>query len=349
MSTELTDDAPEGKPVEAGTFPLTDRMKAIARGEDPEAPVTTETVDEPLVETPTEDVAETVETPEVDEPTSWITDADRNRAKAYGLDPSDLDAYENREQFGSALRAIDKAFSRRDPVAQEEPEVVEQVESAEDPDKKVVNGKLNPAYFEKRPEEYDEDYIQMVKLQRATQDRLDEIEANNKATAEQYQQAEVQARLDDFHRTVDSFSTHYGKTVDEHGQPTPLSPADAERRWKLLDAAQVQLQHIHNAQHAAGMPISSPPLSRLLKDAEFIAFPDEVLARAKAEAVATREKELKKIADQSKRIRQVASTASVDAAYRGAPPESTHTTEAIMRHPEIARWRERVAAGANHR
>jgi hypothetical protein len=338
LENELPPETPE--PEQKSGFVLTERLKAVAQGLDPDnLPEEEDTdVDEPVDEIEGDEAV----APEKSEPTSWIQDADRQRAQSYGLDPEDLDAYSSREDFGKALRAIDKAFSRLNP-AQPAPAEVDEVEEveAEDADQKIVNGKINPAYYEKRSDEYDEDYILTIKNQRALQDRLDQFESSAKEAEEQQREAEVQYRLAEFHRTVDSFSSNYGKSVDESGQVVPLSPQDAERRWKLMDAARLHLDHIHNSQRLAGLQPSTPPLPHLLKQAEQIAFPEEVLKRAKEEAVKEREVELKKIAKQSQRRRPVATTASVSAAHRGTPPEDPYTTEAIMRHPNVEAWRRR--------
>jgi hypothetical protein len=341
MSAELENELPPEtpEPEQKSGFVLTERLKAVAQGLDPDnlpaAEEADEEGDEPLAEVEAE-----VTPPEKPEPTSWIQDADRQRAQSYGLDPEDLDAYSTREDFGKALRAIDKAFSRREPSkpapVEAEPEAVESDEYVDEP---VVNGKTNVEWY--RRNNYDDGSVQLAENQRRIEDAQEARDKEFTALQEQQRQAEVQYRLAEFHRTVDAYSPHFGKSVDESGQVVPLSDADAQRRWKLFDAAQLHLEHIHNAQQMAGLPVSSPPLSQLLKHAEQIAFPEEVLKRAKEEAVAEREAELKKIAKQSQRRRPVATTASVSAAHRGTPEADPYTTEAIMRHPNVEAWRRR--------
>jgi hypothetical protein len=353
MSAELNDDreaddstpAPAGEPVKAsGNFVFTDRMKAIARGEDPDATST-----EPEVEEVAEVEPEVDKTPEQVEtqPVSWITDSDRAKARSYGMEPEDLDAYENREQFGSALRAIDRAYSRL-PV-QEEAEPEAKVEDVDTSDQKIVNGKINPAYFEKRKDEYDEDMILAMQRQRALEDKLEAIESQNSEATKRAEQEQAQRALAEFHREVDRFRPDaYGSSVDANGQVLPLKSADADRRFKLLSACATYTQSVHDSQTRAGLPPSTPPLSEILKHAEYIAFPDEVQARIKAEAIKEREAELKKIAKQAQRVRPVATTASAQAAYRGAPHEDPHSTEAFLRSPQFQAFKDRVASQSNH-
>jgi hypothetical protein len=350
MSEELSEDvveqAEEIKP--SGTFVVTERMKAVARGENPDAVVAES---EPETEPDTEvDEPERATVAHSDEPTSWITAADRARAVSYGLDPEDLDAYESREQFGSALRAIDKAFSRREP-AKPEAKVEKQPEAeSEYVDQLYVNGKVNVEYLKKHKDEIEgsEFLIAQAEHTASVEAKLAEFEAKQTEREQQLQQQEYQRFEAEFHRAVDAFRPElFGKSTDASGQLINLKPEDAEKRFRLLDACARYTEHLHAVQAQAGLSPSTPPLSEILKQAEFIAFPKEAADRARQEAIAEREKDLKRVAKQAQRVRPVATTAGADAAYRGAPPEDTGSTEAIMRHPKVKAWFDRVAANGS--
>jgi hypothetical protein len=333
----------------SGNFPLTERQKAIARGDDPDAiPTEESTGDEVQLEDETTPDAGTVDT----QSASWITDGDRAKAKAYGMEPEDLDAYESREQFGSALRAIDRAYSRLPkPETQAEPAPKVEAKEPEYIDELYVDGKVNIEYLRRHKDEVEGSEFLLAQAEHTAllEKEVADLKASVSQREQESQQEQAHRELAAFNREVDRFRPDvYGSSVDANGQPVPLKPEDADRRYKLLGACAAYTDYIHSVQQAHGMSPSTPALSEVLKQAEFIAFPEEATSRAKAEAVKEREAELKRVAKQAARVRPVATTASVTAAHRGAPPEDPYSTTAIMRTPQIQAVLDRINSGANH-
>jgi hypothetical protein len=341
LSDETVDELAQ-EPVKAeGTFPLTPRLVAIAKGEDPDAIVEApagETVDE-QVEQPAEEVAESDDAPEP-EPTSWVTDSDKQRAVSYGLDPEDLSAYSSREEFGRVTRALDKSYSRRQapqPETQSGRAAELDAKPADAPvdDTKPfdASGKLNLAYYEKN---FDEGTVAAVKAIREQQDTQAKYAQEIEAFRQEQDQAAWQTHVNEFHRAAEEIRPDFfGQTVDKSGLPIQLGQSELDRRQKLWDAANVITDHMVRAQERAGLPPSVPPWKHVLKQAEQLAFGDEIAKHEKAAAKVSREAELKKIAAQSKRVRPVATTTSSHNSYRNAPAADQFSTESIMRHPDV--------------
>lgn len=348
LQNEVVDELPAEETQAESKFTLTPRMVAVAKGEDPDAISS---------EPPAEEVAEQEEVVEesddapadeqAEEPTSWVTDADRQRATAYGLDPEDLSVYSSREEFGRTLRALDKATSRLSPKPSGEysPPAKDEAEEIDDTKPVDASGKLNLAYYEKN---FDEGTVEAMRVLRAQQDANEKQSAAIAAFQAQQEQELFDRHIQSFHSAAESLRPDfYGRTVDKSGLPITPSKAELDRRQKLYDAAEVYMDHLARSQERSGMPVSIPPWPNILKQAEVIAFPQEIAAHEKAVAKATREAQLKKVAEQSKNRRPVGSTASARAAYRNAPAADPHSTESIMRSPEVEAVLRRIADGVS--
>ena len=344
LSDEIAEDAPE--PASEVATPTgkyaTPRILAIARGEDPDAIDSKENdppADEPEAESPSSEVAEEP-ADAAPEPTSWVTEYDKQRALAYGLDPEDLAAYSSREEFGRVTRAIDKAASRREPTAAKtvETPAPQDEEIVDDTSPRDANGKLNLAYFEKNG--YDEATIELVREQIANSEAREKHNQQLEAYRQEQEQAEAARYANEFHRAADELRPDFfGRVLDEHGLPVEPSAVEIDRRQKLWDAAHLIADHMILAQQRQGLPPSVPPMSKLLKQAEVLAFGDEIAAHEQAAQRAgkraSRTDELKRLAAQSQRRRPVAQTAGTHAAYRGAPASDPHSTESILQHPDV--------------
>jgi len=349
----LNADAVDELPAEQaeGKFVLTPRMIAIAKGEDPDAP--SEPVAEEIEQDEVvEEAEESVETPaeeQADEPTSWVTDADRQRATAYGLDAEDLAAYSSREEFGRVLRSLDKAVTRQQqkwensrftPEKKTEPETEEV-----DDTKPVINGKVNLAYYEKN---YDEGTVEAMRVVRAQQDATEKLLASSEESQKRYEEEQIQRYHQGFHQAAEQMRPDFfGRTVDKSGLPLQLSQTELDRRQKLYSAADVYIDHIIREQERQGLPPSVPPWPVVLKQAEQLAFRDEIAQLEKTTAKASREAQLKKVAANSQRRRPVASTAGSQAAFRNAPHEDPHSTQSIMQAPEVAAVLQRIRDGVS--
>ena len=343
LSDDIAEDAPEPTPEVAtptGKF-ATPRILAIARGEDPDA-ITSEAEPGPVDEPEAEDAGEVAEDPADDAPeqTSWVTEGDKQRALAYGLDPEDLAAYSSREEFGRVTRAIDKAASRRDPSPAKSVEAPapKAEEIADDTKPRDANGRLNLAYYEKN---FDEATVELVRDQIAKDDLI----AKQNQAIESFRQEQEEAAAvrygNEFHLAAEKLNPEFfGRTVDKSGLPIQLSQVELERRTKLWDAGRFISNWMLEEQARNGLQPSLPPWETILAQAkELPGIREELAAHSqaaqKASKQASRTDELKRLAAQSQRRRPVAQTAGAHAAYRGAPSSDPHSTEAILQHPDV--------------
>lgn len=355
-----TEAAQATEPAEPkGSYPLTDRMIAIAKGEDPDAikpEVSEESDDEPEVEQPAEEVAEIAEPEKPAAPTSWVTDADRRLAERYGLDAEDLLTYGSREELGRIFRSIDKASSRRQPnpanLQDSQPTKAKEPEAVDDTKPVGPDGKLNLAYYEKNFSN-DPDQVELFKAFRAQQDALEELkssQASYQQQAQERQEQEIfQRQVYAFHDAANGLMPEFlGVTVDKSGLPTPLTQEQQTRRQELFDSANLIADHMAMTQERQGLPVSIPPWPQLLEQAAQLRFGDELAKQRQAKETATREQQLKKAAAQQKRTRGVAQSVSDRAAYRNAPPADPHSTEAILQHPDMQAAFRRIREGSSN-
>lgn len=340
LSEESVDEPIVDSQSTEGSFVLTPRMVAIAKGEDPDAVTSESEAEEDSIaedEQSTEETVETAEESDDDAPeqASWFTAEDQQRALAYGLDPEDLAAYSSREEFGRVLRSIDKAASRREPaVAKVADAPAETAEEAVDDTKPTdANGKINLAYYENN---FDEGTVEAMRALRKQQDATEAQTQAIESFQRQQEQAQWHAHVNEFHRSAEEIRPDFfGRTVDDSGLPVQLSQVELDRRQKLWNAAEVISTHMIREQERQGLPPSVPPWKHVLKQAEVLAFGDEIAKHEQVSQRTSRTDQLKKVADQSKRRRPVASNASTHALTRNTPPADPYSTEAILRHPTV--------------
>jgi hypothetical protein len=321
------------KDVEVGTdvgdpsaVELTEREILLAQGEDLDDPsVDAEIEGAPVSSDPPAEEETAEETAEDEgEETSWITDADRNRAKSYGLDPEDLDAYETREQFGKVLKALDKAATRAplkkaDPTADDPDDDDGDDELADSSKPLTADGKVNVAYYEAN--DYDEGTIAAMKVLRKQQDFSTEVE-------DQRQQESYARHINEFMDAADTLRPDY------YGDSTKgkLSPQYAQRRSELYDATLLVAQYIAAQQEREGKAISVPPVAELVKRAELVAFGNS-LPKGKPTAAQAR--------TQGNRVRPVGNTAG---ARRSAARKSTDDPAEIANDPDVMAAFERMTS-----
>lgn len=300
---------------------LTEREILLAQGEDPDnRSVDAEIEGAPVTEDPPAE-EETVEEQEV----SWITDADRNRAKSYGLDPEDVDAYESREQFGKVLKALDKAASRKapsktDPTA-DDPADDDDEDAVDDSKPLTADGKINVAYY--KANDYDEGTIAAMEVARKQQDVVEKQQQYLDSLQTQNEQAEYARHLNEFMDAADALRP------DFYGVSTKgtLSREYAQRRSDLYDATLLVAQHIAAQQERAGKPVTVPPVAELVKRAELLAFGDSL---PKSQQTAEKAKA------QAAKIRPVGNVAG---ARRTATRKSTDDPVEIANDPDVvAAW-----------
>ena len=301
---EITPEVPEVK-AEEPAVEWTDRMDAIARGDDPDA-------EEETSEETSEDTAEEDSEEEETGEESWVTPDVASLGKAYGLSIDDLEGFKSREEMDRALSFLERQSAKK---VQEEP--------VDDGELKETDkyGFINPEYYEKN--DFDDATVALVKSLRATQEEA--------ASLRQYtvQQQQVQ-ELNSFHDAVDSFDPKfYGVTIDERGRPINIPDDAADRRSALLGEAYAVAERIANRQRAAGEEVQLPPWRSLIQQADKILFGRERETARKKEGIAT----------QSKKRRPVASTAATRPVARRKAPDPRNPAE-IASDPDIIRFME---------
>lgn len=249
------------------------------------------------------------------DPLDWADTYTRDMAKAAGIGESELAALGNHRALAAAI----KLAAKRDP--QPEPE-----EEAEYVDEPIVNGEINVEYY--RRNEYDPAQIALAEeLHKQKKDRK-EIEDRLAWYEEQYASSEFRNYANSIHDALDAHRPDfYGKSVDAAGNYADL-PADAGNRRSKLYNKMVVLQRAYQEE---GQKV--PDLKSLIIEAEQLAFRGELppAGKSKANDKASR---VKKLAEQSKRRRPVASTSS----SHYAPDGDATTTKNIANHPDIVAW-----------
>lgn len=343
MSATLSDSNPDASAPEQEAAPqsesleLTPREIAIAEGNDPdevgqpaETDATTETA---VAETKPAEVAA------AQPPKPWFEDYDRTVASTFGLSDDDLKDFSSREEFGRVIKHLAKVRQSQPKAEPQKQEPAKTEAVVEDADQPEVNGKINPAYYEKRADEYDADTIRIIKQQRALQDKLEAIEQQgeqrSKQLEEQQAAAEYQRQMDAFHDACDAVDPElFGKSLDEFGNPVDLTDDAAANRKSALEEVYWLSQRIIAEQQAKGLPPAVPSFPQLLKQA---------IPRAFADQLAKREAEKKKQAaiSQSREIRPAAGSNGAAAARR-APVTQSDDPDEIANDPEIvAFWNKR--------
>jgi hypothetical protein len=139
-----------------------------------------------------------------------------------------------------------------------------------------------------------------------------------------YAQLENERTIDSFHVEVDRLGIDdlFGKS-----DPNAKLPNKAfKNREKVYNEAAALAQ----GYQATGRQI--PPLEVLVQRAAQLAFGSELSARAN-------QQKLEKIAEQSKRRRPVGTAVSTAQANKNTPSADPHSAEAILRRPELQKWR----------
>jgi hypothetical protein len=253
-------DAPIG---DANKIELTEREILLAQGDDPDSGL------EPVEKEDAQQVESEADAGpgEADPPAeekSWITDADREKAKAYGLSDEDLGLLETREEFGRFVKLSDAAASRKPDPTADDPADEDEEEAGDKPLTK--DGRINVQYY--KDNDYDDGTVAAMEAMRKAQDDAAESKSYLSAIREQQEAAEYARHINEFHDAADELRPdHYGDS-----NAGKLSAEFAQRRTELYEATRQVAQFIAYQQQEQGKPISVPPLKELVKRAEALAF-----------------------------------------------------------------------------
>jgi len=263
-------------------FELSDREKAIARGDDPDVVETQEPVAEAQVEEETpvaaeesvasdpEPVEELSEQPETDEASDdWITADVKEISDTLGLDPADFDS---EKAFKAATNAFTKKFAEVGSGEEEaKSEESAAAEEAEDPTKK----------FEDRVEAlrsagYEDDVLDLLRDQHdavmAEKEHTTELRTQMEALVARQQQDDLDRQATDFHNLADGLDGDlFGKTFED-GKFSNISKehdANREKLWNAMDViANGMVQQAHREGKEPNLP-SDKALAELALNMEF--------------------------------------------------------------------------------
>lgn len=324
---------------------LTEREKAIARGEDPDA-LGTAIFEEPIAEVPDdgeedsqeageegfedrseEDAEEVSEedsqevseeesvTEEVDEK-GWLTDSVRELADSYGFSEQELSEFGSLAEFNRAGRLFDRALLRR--PKEEEPK-------AQDPPPAEPPSEFKPPIDEGLFSEYGDNEMQMV---RAVNEQAREIESL-RAWKQQMEQYAQEQQFAQFHRACDELNPElFGKAFDEHGNVNPLSNEAHKQREKLYDVYRIMVD-VASKQSQQGQQFPNERI--LLQRAYNAEFPEVVHQTAVSKRVSAAK-------SQASRKRQVGRQGGAKAPEVAVNP---HDAKSIANHPSIVKLFER--------
>lgn len=299
---------------EKGSLELTDREKAIAHGEDPDA-VGAEDAEEEG------DEADGTEAEVKDDAASgggkeapgsdWIDDDVKELAESYGIDEESLGSFADAADFkrfaaiyekqlaATPEKADDKGGKK---VADPPPAKEEEVVADEDG--------LDPKWFEDNG--YDEQTVKIVKAVTRMQGMAARIE-----------QLEQQLAEEGTRREREAFDREIGTLGDRYGAGDKLTKAQKEARSKLADAVEVVSQTLAKRGEKASRAV-------VLKRAELVAFGDEILAEEREKQKEALSQSVKK---QSAKRRSVGRNTKPPA--RRERPGEANSAKAIANLPEL--------------
>jgi hypothetical protein len=307
-----------------------DVIKRISADNDP-APIEDEQVDDTHVDE-VDDSEEATGDPgaPADEPTTWITDHARQVARSHGMTDDDLAVFESQDEFAKTVRFLNRQAAQARPEATPAVAPKAEAEAVVDADQKTIDGKINPEYFKKRTDLYDEDYILAMETLRAQQDAVESLKKNNEATQQQAEVAAQSQYENALHDILDERQEgFYGKSVDKYGQAVSVGAAEGLRRGRIKS----QVEALAQSYHLQGQQV--PALEALIDMAETVVFRKELAEREVADKGSVRQGKLERIAAQSRTRRPVASAVGAKRAYVNAPPAEPGTTKAIYQSPEV--------------
>ena len=308
---------------------LTDRERAIAMGEDPDAPEEqiedeqADDLDEPVGESQPDEV----QVSEEEEPVvSSFSLGDKRLAARYGLSEDDVEKFGTPEALHHALDLMDKAGSDKSQKdSTESPaEVASEDAAVEDEGRTLSESvlgfeKLDISKYENADEPYDKDTIELVKHVRKTEDMLERL-------VQSISQSQSSKTSQVFHDMLDKYPEVYGNTLSE-GKPVKIKDSYEKARAEVRDQAETIYAGIVARKGVV------PPMEKIIEQAIMAVHGNAI----KLNSVGTSAKS-EKLKSQSSKRRSVGSAATtrkrIEAESDPADPKM------IAKHPEIeALWR----------
>lgn len=351
MSLTATDpnvesEAPEplDSPAASGGIVFTDRMAAIARGENPDS-VETPAAESDAGEQDSDDASDRgVESaPDVEangEATPaapWYSQADIARAAEYGMEPYDVEAFPSKAEFQRFVSHMDRQIARAEAAkSKADPKAPPIEDAAEDKDSPVTkDGRINLEFY--RANGYDEPTIKAMEALQVQQDRERE---RNDWLYQQHIEAETLRYETRMHDAFDSLGLTklLGSSKGPDGKPANLAAAELDARNKILD----QMVLMTEAAERSGRQV--PSEDQLARLAIGVLYPDAFAAQETQTKGAERQAKLTAIANQSRRRRPVATSVPGHKAIKNSPPAEPNSTAAIFRQPSVQAVLQRIAS-----
>lgn len=339
------------------TFELTDREKAIAAGENPDAIVERDDSagSDTVAETESGEVegddnagsdpdgggdSEQAGTQDANEggteaaqPVSWVSDQVRGIAKSCGISDEELSEFRDEAEFARATRLIDRRMTAAaEKIRQQQAPVAQApatpAQTAAQAAAAKERQKLDPQKY--RDAGYDEETVKLVEhVAQRDEERDQEIQRLHsvmEALIGERQAESQRSRVATFHSLVDTMDPElYGKSSElQSGTPTD------ENRRKLWESADLLIAGMVSQAQAAGQRPEIPPLNVVLQRAEQLAFADVFQQRAKRDYQ-------ERVLAQSQRKRPSTGRSRPATSVGSARSDVDFTAEAIANNPSLVK------------
>lgn len=331
---------------------LTEREKAIARGEDPDAvaPNTTDSKEGLSIKTlakesddPGKDADEgdggtdATNVQASSTPSDWIDDDVKALAKSYNFTDDQLASFNSADEFESAAAAYEQSLVeavKAPPAKPDKPASPTKPEKTPaTPEANSEEDELDPELF--RKEGYDERTVKVVERLKQESQRRQQLEREFEEVRSFAQRQQADQLNNMFHSALDGMDKdRYGRRFDDSGKFVGLDKDSDDRRRKVFEALQVIASGVVAQAQAAGKNPVLPPFQLALKRAENMVFGEEL-----------RQSERKKIQNdlvaQARRRRPVASSrAQANVTPRKDSRSESDVVRDIASIPEIDRvWK----------
>lgn len=321
MADETTEQVEEQTEEDKPAFEFTEREKAIARGDDPDAVgQETENENEEVEEEPETEVQAGEDPQEEEGKEAWVTDDLKALAGSYGWTEDQVKGFGSREGFLNAAQAVDRQLTA--------PPKPDEEEEEKPPGRKDLDlDAFKEAGFDERS-------LELVEYARGLRAELDELRPVVENFTKQQAQQQEQQQAWTFHNSVDGMDEgRYGRLV-QNGVVSQLAPEQDVARRKLFDAAETLRLGLTAKYEAEGREPEIPPLPVLLQRAEMLAFGEDIRKQE-------REQLRQKVEEQSKRRRPSPGRGKLSAP---AQTKESDPVKAIANHPDVvAYWNQAQA------
>ncbi len=266
---------------------------------------------------------------------AWLKAEHQELAKSFGIPSDDLRQFSSADEFSRAMRLVQGHVAAQAMRAQDKVEL-----KAPEPEAKPAekSNKLQKLDLEKlKAQGYGQDELDLFAKQNELIDYIEQRDNEAKELAQRFArheqamaQQEQTRQSDAFHDAVDALGEgRFGKSIDREGRLIPLSEAEDSARRKLYGTVERLAKLAVLEARESGQTPKLPPLSTLVRQAQQIAFADEIRADE-------RRRVQDDITEQSKKRRPVAAGRAPNGQFAKATSESPNdAAKELANNPEI--------------